>query len=64
MTRFGLFLIWLLHWLPLSLLAALGRCVGALLYMVAGERRRVVLFLQRRGFPLDHILRELKRTDP
>ena len=28
------------------------------------ERRRVVLFLQRRGFPLDHILNELKRTDP
>jgi regulatory protein len=28
------------------------------------ERRRVVLFLQRRGFPLDRILTELKRTDP
>ncbi|TLM65336.1 MAG: regulatory protein RecX [Deltaproteobacteria bacterium] len=28
------------------------------------ERRRVVHFLQRRGFPLDHILNELKRTDP
>jgi len=28
------------------------------------ERRRVILFLQRRGFPLDRILNELKRTDP
>lgn len=28
------------------------------------ERRRVVFFLQRRGFPLDRILIELKRTDP
>lgn len=28
------------------------------------ERRRVVLFLQRRGFSLDRILTELKRTDP
>jgi len=29
------------------------------------ERRRVVCFLQRRGFPLDRILHELrKRTDP
>lgn len=28
------------------------------------ERRRVVLFLQRRGFALDRILTELKRTDP
>lgn len=27
------------------------------------ERRRVILFLQRRGFPLDRILNELKRTD-
>jgi regulatory protein len=27
------------------------------------ERRRVVAFLQRRGFPLDRILNELKRTD-
>jgi regulatory protein len=29
----------------------------------AGTRRRVVNFLQRRGFPLDRILNELKRTD-
>ena len=28
------------------------------------ERRRVIFFLQRRGFPLDRILSELKRTDP
>ena len=28
------------------------------------ERRRVVNFLQRRGFPLDRILNQLKRTDP
>jgi len=28
------------------------------------ERRRVVAYLQRRGFPLNRILNELKRTDP
>ena len=28
------------------------------------ERRRVVTFLQRRGFALERILNELKRTDP
>ena len=28
------------------------------------ERHRVISFLQRRGFPLDRILNELKRTDP
>ena len=32
MTRLGLALIWLLHWLPLAVLAPLGRSVGLLLY--------------------------------
>ena len=35
--------IWLLHWLPLPLLAALGRGLGLLLYALAGARRRVAL---------------------
>jgi KDO2-lipid IV(A) lauroyltransferase len=35
--------MWLLHWLPLSLLAALGRGLGLLLYVVVGERRHVTL---------------------
>ena len=35
--------LWLLHWLPLPLLAALGQLLGALLYRVAGSRRRVAL---------------------
>ncbi len=35
--------IWLLHWLPLPLLAALGRGLGALLFRLAGARRRVAL---------------------
>lgn len=43
MTRIGLAIFWLLRLLPLSLLAPLGRCVGALLYLLARERRRVVL---------------------
>jgi len=29
----------------------------------SNARRRVVHFLQRRGFPLERILNELKRTD-
>ncbi len=32
MTRLGLAVIWLLHWLPLSVLAALGALIGRLLY--------------------------------
>jgi len=35
--------IWLLHWLPLPLLAALGRGLGLLLHALAGARRRVAL---------------------
>jgi KDO2-lipid IV(A) lauroyltransferase len=37
------FLMWLLHWLPLPLLAAIGEGVGALLWRLAGSRRKVVL---------------------
>ena len=36
-------LLWLLHPLPLALQAALGRGLGALLYRLAGARRRVAL---------------------
>ena len=39
--RLLLSLLWLLHWLPLSLLAPLGRGVGRLLYRLAGSRRRI-----------------------
>jgi len=51
MTRLGLGVIWLLHWLPLSLLAALGRATGLVLYLLAGERRRVVLTNFKLCFP-------------
>jgi KDO2-lipid IV(A) lauroyltransferase len=36
-------LLWLLHFLPLSMLATLGRWLGALLWLVAGSRRRIAL---------------------
>jgi len=42
-TRLFLALMWLLHWLPLPLLAALGRGLGLLLYVVVKERRHVTL---------------------
>jgi Kdo2-lipid IVA lauroyltransferase/acyltransferase len=35
-------LLWLLHFLPFPLLAALGRGLGALLYLLARQRRKVV----------------------
>ena len=43
MTRLFLGLMWLLHWLPLPLLATLGRGLGLLLYALVGERRHVTL---------------------
>lgn len=51
MTRLGLALIWLLHWLPLPLLAAIGRGAGFVLHALAGERRRVVLTNLKLCFP-------------
>ncbi|MDE2440763.1 MAG: lipid A biosynthesis acyltransferase [Betaproteobacteria bacterium] len=35
--------LWLLHWLPLPLLRALGRGLGLLLYALGRERRKVAL---------------------
>ncbi len=49
--RIGLALVWLLHWLPLALLAPLGRATGALLYVVARERRHVTLTNLKLCFP-------------
>ncbi len=47
MKRLGsyslLALLWLLHWLPLPLLAALGQGLGRLLWVLAGSRRRIAL---------------------
>ena len=42
-ARLLLALLWLLHWLPLSVQAAIGRAFGRLLYAVAGSRRAVAL---------------------
>jgi len=41
--RFGLGLLWLMHFLPLPVLAAIARGLGALLYRLARSRRKVGL---------------------
>lgn len=51
MTRLGLALVWLLHFLPLSLLAPVGQGLGMLLYWFGRERRRVARINLRRCFP-------------
>lgn len=43
MTHLVLCLMWLLHWLPLPLLAILGRVLGWVLYWLVAERRHVTL---------------------
>ena len=51
MMRLALATVWLLHLLPLALLAPLGRGVGLLLYISARERRNVALINLRLCFP-------------
>ena len=43
--------LWLLHWLPLPLLRALGGGLGRLLYLFGRERREVALINLRLCFP-------------
>jgi len=44
-------LLWLLHWLPVPVLRAIGRALGALLYAAGRERRHVALTNLRLCFP-------------
>ncbi|TIC84702.1 lipid A biosynthesis lauroyl acyltransferase [Crenobacter intestini] len=44
-------LLWLLHWLPLSVIGAISRALGHLLYYAAISRRRVGLNNLARCFP-------------
>jgi KDO2-lipid IV(A) lauroyltransferase len=50
-TRLILFIMWLLHWLPLSILAIFGRGLGLALYHLVHERRRVTLINLGLCFP-------------
>jgi len=50
-TRLGIFILWLLHWLPLPVLAAIGRGLGRMLPLVVPKRRRVVRTNLRLCFP-------------
>ena len=51
MSRIVVALIWLLHFLPLSILAPIGSGFGRLLYWVIVPRRKVVLINLRLCFP-------------
>src|SRR5690606_17386459 len=51
MSRIVIAILWLLHWLPLPLLAPLGRAFGGLLYVFVRRRRHVVAVNLRLCFP-------------
>ncbi len=57
-------LLWLLHFLPLPILAVIGRGFGLLLYFIAGRRRKIVLVNLALCFPGldDPARRQLART--
>ena len=60
MTRIALAVMWLLHWLPLPTLAALGRGLGRLLHRFGHERRNIALVNLRLCFPT---MSEAERAD-
>ena len=49
--RFLLAIMWLLHWLPLPLLARFGNAVGSLLFVVLRKRRHIALTNLRLAMP-------------
>ena len=51
LLRSGVFILWLIHFLPLRIIAAIGNGVGALLYLLAGERRKVGAINLKLCFP-------------
>ena len=51
MTRLGIFILWLLHFLPLGALAALGSAIGRLAYWLVPERRMVARINLGKCFP-------------
>lgn len=51
MTRLAVFIFWLLHFLPYRALIAIGNGLGALLFLLAKERRRVATINLQLCFP-------------
>lgn len=49
--RLGVFILWLIHFLPLRIIAALGNGMGSLLYLLAAERRHVGAINLKLCFP-------------
>jgi len=41
LVRLGVFLLWLIHFLPFRIIVAIGNSIGSLLFLLAAERRKV-----------------------
>ena len=50
-VRLGVFILWLVHFLPFRIIVAMGNGLGVLLYAVGNERREVALINLRLCFP-------------
>ena len=51
MIRLGIFVLWLLHFLPLPVLARIGQAIGMLAYVFVSKRRRIGRTNLRLCFP-------------
>ena len=51
LVRLGVFIFWLIHFLPFRVIVAIGNGLGILLYPLASERRRVGMINLRLCFP-------------
>lgn len=51
LVRIGVFVFWLIHFLPFRLIVAIGNGLGMMLYPLASERRRVGMINLRLCFP-------------
>jgi KDO2-lipid IV(A) lauroyltransferase len=51
MSRLGIFVLWLLHFLPLRLMAPIGRAIGIAAYLLVSKRRRIARINLELCFP-------------
>jgi len=51
LVRLGIFILWLIHFLPFRIIVAIGRSIGSLLYLLAVERRNVGTINLKLCFP-------------
>ena len=50
-ARLGVFILWLIHFLPFRVIVAIGNGIGSLLYLLAAERRKVGAINLKLCFP-------------